>query len=40
MRRFVLVAAMAAALGACGKKADLKQPEGVKPTYPKTYPTR
>lgn len=40
MRRLALVAAVAAALAGCGKKADLKQPDGVQPTYPKTYPTR
>lgn len=40
MRRTLILAALALALAACGKKGDLEQPDGVKPTYPKTYPTR
>ena len=40
MRRLILLAAVVAALAACGKKADLRQPDGAKPTFPKTYPTR
>jgi hypothetical protein len=37
---FVLLLAAALALSACGKKGDLEQREGVKPVYPRTYPTR
>ena len=25
---------------ACGKKGSLQQPEDVKPTYPRTYPSK
>lgn len=38
MRRLALIAAIALALAACGKKGDLEHKEGAKPTYPKTYP--
>ena len=40
IRRIAILAAVALALAACGKKGDLEQREGAKPTYPKTYPTR
>ena len=40
MRRLVIIGLVALALAACGRKGDLEQPEGAKPTYPKTYPTR
>ncbi len=36
----VCLLAAALALSACGKKGDLEQREGVKPVYPRTYPTR
>ena len=36
----VCILAAALALSACGKKGDLEQREGVKPVYPRTYPTR
>lgn len=36
----VCVLAAALALSACGKKGELEQREGVKPVYPRTYPTR
>lgn len=42
MKRIVVVTlvalALAAPLGACGKKGDLEPPE--KSEFPKTYPTR
>jgi hypothetical protein len=36
----VCILAAALALSACGKKGELEQREGVKPVYPRTYPTR
>lgn len=36
----VLAAVLALALSACGRKGDLEQPDGAKPTYPRTYPSR
>ena len=36
----LLAVALALALAGCGKKGELEQPDGAKPTYPKTYPTR
>jgi hypothetical protein len=38
--KFILILATALALSACGKKGELEQREGVKPVYPRTYPTR
>lgn len=38
MRRALLLLAITLALAACGKKGDLDHKDGVKPTYPKTYP--
>lgn len=42
MKRFIATAlvalALAAPLGACGKKGDLEPPEDSR--FPKTYPTR
>lgn len=40
MRRFAILAVVALALAACGKKGELEQRDDVKPTYPRTYPTR
>jgi len=40
MRRALILGFIALALVACGRKGDLEQPPGAKPTFPKTYPTR
>ena len=40
IRKALTVVLVALALAGCGRKGDLEQPEGAKPTYPKTYPTR
>ena len=34
----VLLIAVAASLGACGKRGELELPEGRKAEYPRTYP--
>lgn len=39
-RRLIILAAVAAALAACGKRGELEHREDAKPVYPKTYPTR
>lgn len=38
MRRLAILAFVALALAACGKKGELKHKEDAQPTYPKTYP--
>ncbi len=40
VRALAIVCLAALALAACGKKGDLEQRDGAKPTYPRTYPTR
>jgi len=41
MRALVLALAVASlALAGCGKKGDPEHPDGAKPVYPRTYPTR
>ncbi|MFN4090845.1 MAG: hypothetical protein ACK4QW_17630 [Alphaproteobacteria bacterium] len=32
--------AVGLALGACGKRGNLEPPDGRKPDYPRTYPSR
>ncbi len=36
----LVLTVLAFAVTACGKKGDLKQPDGTKATYPRTYPTK
>ena len=40
MRRVLILAIMALALTACGKKGELEHRDCAKPTYPKVYPSR
>jgi predicted small lipoprotein YifL len=36
----LVVTALAFLVTACGKAGSLQQPEDVKPTYPRTYPSK
>ena len=36
----LVVTALAFLVTACGKRGSLEQPEDVKPTYPRTYPSK
>ena len=36
----LVVTALAFLVTACGKQGSLEQPEDVKPTYPRTYPSK
>lgn len=39
-RRAALLALLALALAACGRKGDPLPPEGADPAYPRRYPAR
>lgn len=39
-RRAAILAALALALSACGRKGDPEAPQGADPLFPRRYPTR